>query len=234
MIPSNRWFPSGLPARAAWYENFADQFAVVGTSLGFTANEISSVTNDNDVFQFLADAAVTIKAYEKAIQQYREIITEQDIGDPSPQFPANPALVLPASVDTGMFERLIKLVERIRAAPNYTNETGALLGILPTQSDSLIPAEVKPAIQTFAAESGYQFSVVVAGRGESDMWDVLILKKGATTWQTVKTAVGKSVDVTITPTTAGEAEQVQVRVQLKKSNQNYGLPSDIVYVTVNP
>jgi len=66
------------------------------------------------------------------------------------------------------------------------------------------------------------------------MWDVLILKKGASGWQSVKTAVGKSVDVQITPNTPGEAEQIQVRVQLKKNNQNYGQPSDMVYVTVNP
>jgi len=234
MIPSQTWFPTNLPARAAWYKNFSEQFAVVGAGLGFTANEIGSVTNDNDVFQFLADAAVEIRAYEKAIQQYRVIITEEDIGNPNPQFPADPSLALPASIDTGMFERLAKLVERIRVAPNYTNETGALLGILSKTSDSIAPTDVKPTIQTFAAQSGYQFSVVVAGRGEADMWDVLILKKGASGWQSVKTAVGKSVDVILTPTTAGEAEQVQVRVQLKKSNANYGQPSDIVYVTINP
>ena len=234
MIPSHKWFPRILAERAAWYENFANQFADVAVSLDFTANDVNSVNNDNDVFQFLADATVEIDAYKKAIGQYRTIITEGDIGDPNPQFPANPALTLPASVDTGIFERLIKLVERIRAAPNYTDQIGALLGILPTASGSIVEGEVKPTIQTFAAQTGYQFSVVVTGRGESDMWDVLILKKGAGSWQSVKTAVGKSVDVVITPTTAGEAEQIQVRVQLKKNNQNYGQPSDMVYVTVNP
>jgi len=234
MIPSDRWFPTNLPARAAWYENFANQFAVVGASLGFTTNEISSMTNDNDVFQFLADAAVEIKAYEKAIQQYRVIITEYDIGEANPQFPANPALTLPATIDTGMFERLNKLVERIRVAPTYTNEVGALLGILSKPSDSISPSDVKPTIKTFAAETGYHFSIVVEGRKEADMWDVLILRKGAASWQNVKTATGKSVDIIITPTTPGEAEQIQVRVQLRKSNQNYGQPSDMVYVTVNP
>jgi len=40
--------------------------------------------------------------------------------------------------------------------------------------------------------------------------------------------------VSITPATPGDTEQMQVRVQLRKSNQNYGQPSDVVYVTVNP
>jgi len=108
------------------------------------------------------------------------------------------------------------------------------LGILPSQADSIAPSEVKPSIETFAAQTGYQFSFVVSNRGESDMWEVLILRKGTSSWQSVKTAVGKSVDVTLTPTAPGEAEQVQIRVQLRKNNQNYGQPSDMIYVTVNP
>ena len=50
----------------------------------------------------------------------------------------------------------------------------------------------------------------------------------------VKTASGKSIDVTIEPTAQGKPEQIQVRVQLKKNNADYGQPSDAVYVTVNP
>ena len=64
--------------------------------------------------------------------QYRKIITEGDIGDPTPEFPANPAFALPVVQPTGIFERLNNLVERIRVAPNYTAETGALLGIIPS------------------------------------------------------------------------------------------------------
>jgi hypothetical protein len=234
MIPSQTFFPTNLAARAAFYQNFSTQFTVLGVGLGFTAGDIASVNNDNDVFQFLAQAIVQIEAYENAIRQYRIIITEGDIGDATPQFPANPSLTLPASVMTGMFERLNDWVSRIRVAPGYTDEIGALLGILPSQSDSISPGDVKPTIQAFAAQGGYEFSVVVANRAESDMWDVEIRRAGQEKWNAVKTATGKSVDVEITPTTAGQPEQLQVRVQLKKKNDKYGQPSDAVYVTVNP
>jgi hypothetical protein len=49
-----------------------------------------------------------------------------------------------------------------------------------------------------------------------------------------ETCSGKSADISITPTTPGDAEQIQVRVQLRKSNADYGQPSDPAYVTVNP
>jgi len=160
MIPSQTWFPTNLAARAAWYENFATQFALIAVSLGFTTNDINSIANDNAVFQFLANAAVQLEAYITAIGKYRKIITEGDIGEPNPQFPANPSFTLPAIVYTGMFERLNKLRTRIMAAENYTDETGALLGILPKAPDSLVESEAKPQIETFAAQSGYHFSVV--------------------------------------------------------------------------
>jgi hypothetical protein len=234
MIPSQTWFPTNLAARAAWFQNFNDQFKLIGTGLGFTAGEIAAVDEDNAVFQFLADADVKAKAYGRAIGQFRTLLTEDDVGKPTPDFPGSLALAPPATVPAGLFERLAKLVDRIRVAPAFTNETGALLGILPRASGALGEADVKPSIEVTAAQTGYLFAVVVSNRGAADMWEVLLLKKGAAGWQSVKTATGKAVDVTVAPTTAGEAEQVQARVQLRKNNQNYGQPSAIEYVTVNP
>ena len=234
MIPSSRWFPSGLQDRAAWFQNFSTQFAAVAVSLGFTAADGTAVDKDNQIMQFLADSETQLKAYSKAVTQYRKLITEGDIGDPTPEFPANPAFALPVVQPTGIFERLNNLVERIRVAPNYTAETGALLGIIPTTSESIAPGDVKPSIHVFAAQTGYEFSVVAEKREKSDSWNVEIRRAGLEKWETVKTATGKSVNVVITPTTPDKPEQLQIRVQLLKNNENYGQSSDIVPVTVNP
>ena len=73
----------------------------------------------------------------------------------------------------------------------------------------------------------------MTGRADSNMWDVYILRKGGS-WTKQETCSGKSADITITPTIPGDAEQIQVRVQLRKSNADYGQPSDPAYATVNP
>jgi hypothetical protein len=65
------------------------------------------------------------------------------------------------------------------------------------------------------------------------MWDVYILRKGGS-WTKVDSASGKSADIHITSSVAGDAEQIQVRIQLRKNNADYGQPSDPAYVTVNP
>jgi len=110
MIPSNRWFPTTLAARGAWYANFATQFERIAVSLGFTAADITEVNNDNDVMQFVGQADTEVEAYEKAVRAYRKTVTEGDVGDATPDFPANPAFALPVVVPTGIFERLDKLV----------------------------------------------------------------------------------------------------------------------------
>lgn len=234
MILSKRWFPQGLPARALWMLNFATQFAAVALSLGFTQADIDVVENDNTVMQFLADIFNQAEAYKDAVRQYRVQITEYDIGKPTPQFPEATKFELPVVVPTGIFERIDRLRTKIMAADGYTDEIGALLKILP-QSDSKIPeGEVLPTIKCFPAKINYTFSIVVADRAEADMWDVYILRKGAANWTKAGTFTGKSADIVIEPTTPGEAEQIQVRVQLRRKNQNYGDPSQVEYVTVSP
>lgn len=234
MLLSSTWFPSNLAARAAWFLNFYTQFAIVAPSLGFKDADIEAVKNDNAVMQFLADIFNQIKAYEEAVRQFRIIITEKDIGDPTPAFPANPAFALPVVIPTGLFERLNKLRTQITAADNYTDEIGALLGILPKAKPSLSPGDVKPSIEASGAQTGHLFTIIVKDRGDADMWDVFIQRKGESGWTSVGRFTGRSADITVTPTTPGDSERFNVRVQLRKSNANYGQVSDIVQVTVNP
>ncbi|MDM7922509.1 MAG: hypothetical protein QUS14_09445 [Pyrinomonadaceae bacterium] len=92
---------------------------------------------------------------------------------------------------------------------------------------------MKPEIEVFASASNYLFSVVVSNRGEASMWDIYILRKNGT-WTKTDSATGKSADVNIAPSAIGDPEQIQVRVQLRKGNEDYGIVSDPVYVTVNP
>ena len=96
------------------------------------------------------------------------------------------------------------------------------------------PDSVTPTVQAFGAKTGYHAAIVVSDRGEANAWDVYALRKGTANWTFLITATGKSVDVHFDPLAPGDPEQMQIRVQLKKNNQNYGEPSDPVYLTINP
>lgn len=233
MIPSFRWFPYGLAARAAWFLNFFNKFSQVATSLGFTAADVTAVENDNQVMQFLSDTVVQLEAYEEAVKQYRIVITEQPIGKNTPEFPANPSFTLPIEVPTGIFERLNDLVDRIRVAPGYTDEIGALLGILPSSPDKPAPETLKPVATIVPAFGGYKFTVHATRMG-MPAYKAQIRRMDSEAWTDAGFSTTADLEVTVQPTVAGQTERLQVRVILLKNNQPVGEPSDAVYVTVNP
>lgn len=232
MIPNRRWFPQTLPERSAWYAIFAAQFSDVALSLGFTAADVTVVDADHALLQSIAAISMELDTYAAAVRQYRIIVTEGDIGDPTPAFPAMPGYVIAAAVPTGLFERLDNLVKRIRVAPNYTNEIGALLGIMTSPTPSPEP-EPKPAIKASESFSVYKFSLNCTRMGYN-AFKVQIQRSNSDTWQDAAFATSNPCEITVTPTTAGQPERIMVRAVLLEKNEPIGQPSDPTYVTVNP
>ncbi|HEX9961410.1 MAG TPA: hypothetical protein VGB00_10790 [Pyrinomonadaceae bacterium] len=233
MVPSKRWFPFSLAERAAWFQNFAEQFAAIAVSLGFTAADVAKVNDDNAMMQFLAGLKNTLKAIDDAVRKFRDIVTEGDIGDAPPQFPVWELPEPPVTVVTGIFERLDRLVDKIRAADNYTDEIGALLGILPSKGDSIADGELKAMAKVAPAFSAYTFSVTTSKMG-ADGFKVQIRRAGSETWTDAAFGTSSPLAVTIQPTTPGQPEQIQARVILLRKNTPAGQPSDAVSITVNP
>jgi len=144
-----RFFPGSLQEQAAWYSNFSIQFALVAAVLGL-ADEMRSVTADAAVIQKLANVAVQLKAYRNAVLQFRTTILTGSLGAPVPEFPALPSYGTPEVVSVGMFERLDILIKKIRLSAAYTEEIGALLGIIPANRPVPPPADLQPDIKIAA------------------------------------------------------------------------------------
>jgi hypothetical protein len=229
-----KWLPRTLEGLAPWFANFAFKFAGYYTSLGFVAADLAQVENDSVMVQWLLDAQHGAQTNLDAFRAYRDETLYGEKGDPTPVEPPAALPPMPAATTTEILERLSLLVERIQLADNYTEAIGEALGIIAAPGDSLSPDNVKPTIQTYPAQTGYEFAVIVSGRGDADMLNVEIRRMNQETWTTVKSGTGKGVDVTITPTTAGQPEKIEVRVQLLRKNEPYGQPSDPAYVTVTP
>ena len=209
MIPSTKWFPLSLEDRAAWFASFATNFSNVAVvPLGFTIADTNAVNDDNDIMQFLLGANSAIEAYKDAARQYRLIITEGDIGDPTPLFPAGIAPAVGTPVATGIYQRLIELVDRIRAAPAYTNEIGALLGILPQSAPA--PEEDVPPVLKAEALPGNIVSVKFV-RGRSDGIAVERQLDNETEWASVGNYLKSHVELNIPSGTNNLPRAVRVR-----------------------
>jgi hypothetical protein len=211
MTPSHKWFPSSLQERSVWFANFASKFSTVGVSLGFTEAELTAVENDSSVVQFLAFTAGELANFRAAVKQYRDIITEGEIGDPTPAFPANVSFVLPSVVPTGIFERLDNLVKRIRVAPAYTNEIGALLGIIPAAPAPQPESGLKPNLNVTAMPGNVVEVKFVRGNTEGVVMEMKI--DNAETWSDAGRYFSSPVNLTIPENPAKLPRAVQIRAR---------------------
>lgn len=206
--------------------------ATYTADVGATPAEIADIAADLANLEYADDYADIVDGNKKTVFQIKQALFNGDSKASIPDYPAFSAGTLPSPAKPGAYQRFMERGKRWKTAPGWTPEIGTALGYdgAPPKPD---PNTVKPTIEVFAAASGYQFSIVVSNRGEATMWDVYTLKKGGT-WTKTDSATGKSADIIIPPNLAGDPEQLQVRVQLRKANEDYGIVSDPAYVTVNP
>lgn len=203
------------------------------SQVGASDTDINAVNEAAANLEYVLDYAALIEANKKTVNKIKQEVFNGKTDEPVSAFPAFPAGAPPHDMVAGLLDLANKRNRRFKAADGYTKEIGIALGI-DGDAPSISPGSVKPTLEAFPAQNGYMFSVIVGNRGDSDSADVEIRRAGSETWTVAKTFTGKSVDVTVTPTTPGQPEQLQVRIQLRKKNEDYGQTSDAVSVTVNP
>ncbi len=208
--------------------------ATYQTEVGATAADITFVAHAVNNLEYLRDYSEAVDAFKKGVFQMKQTAFNGDVNEVIGPFPVVAAGASPTPLDAGYLERVNILIRRFKLGPGYNQDIGVALGF--ESKGVTIPdsSTVKPTVEAFAAQTGYVASVVVGNRANSDQWEVQASPATAPSWHAVKTATGKSTDVTFTPSTPGQPQQFQIRIQLKRNNQDYGQLSDIVTVTVNP
>lgn len=231
-IPSKGWFPTTLQDRAAWFQNFRDQFSALAAALGFAPADVTAVDNDNSAFQWLAATAVTVESFSQGMTAYRKLITEGDIGEPAAVVPAPPVFALVPTVDPGIFERLIALVERIRVAPNYSPEEGELLGIIPAASSSIAPDDLQPSLKAKAMPANVVMVEFVRGKTQGIAIETKVDNDAA--WSTAGSFFKSPAQLTIAASPGNLPRAVQIRARYLQDNTPVGLLSDTVNVVTTP
>ena len=228
------WYPHNAEDMAAWWANFnlrRPEFAAKYTILTTEEDALEAAAA---WVEYWVSTRHTFDDMSKQLTAYFATISGND---PTLDPPKAITWTLPAGTPAEIPPGLEKFIRDIRRevvnASNYAKADGEALGFESASAPKPNPDLVKPEIKVFAAASGYHFSVVVSDRGEANMWDVYVQRKSGG-WVKTDSATGKSADIHVTPSSPGDAEQIQVRVQLRKANADYGQVSDPAYVTVNP
>lgn len=201
--------------------------------IGATAEDIAEITRDKTILQYADNRANVVEAGKKTTNGIKDHIFNGDESVAVVPYPVLPNEEPPVELVGGCLQRFRARNKRFKAAKGYTKEIGDAIGTEET-ADRVTPEAVIPTLIATAGRSGYLVAVIVGNRGESAMWKVFARRSGSEARQEVASGTGKTAEFNITPTTAGQAEKVELTVRLYKNNQPYGQESDSVYITVSP
>lgn len=225
------WLPTPLQDRAAWFQNFAEKFAEVATTLSFTPADVTQVEDDNEAFQFVAAATVEVDAYASAFRAYRANVLDENGGRPV-MFPADPTLTPPATVSAGIYARLDELVKRVRVSPAYTTEIGALLQILPPVTTRPSPDDMQPAIKVTTLPGSVLNVKFVRGRTDGVVVEMKL--DNSETWTPAGRFVTSPAELVIPDNPGNLPRSVQLRARFMERNAAVGQFSDIVSAVTQP
>lgn len=228
------WYVKSADGLGPWWANFILRRAEFEAKYPILATLKVELNAIGAWVDYWVEARHVFDELSKQQTSYFNSITGNDSSlDPPAEITWTMPPGKPAEVPPG-FEKTIRDVRReVVGLKNYAKADGEALGFEATAPQAANPVTVKPSIQVFAAAHDYGVTIVVTGREGAIMWDVYVIRKGGNRTK-LTTGEGKSADVIIVPTVPGDAEQVQLEIQLRKNNLDFGQPSNPVYVTINP
>lgn len=232
MNPSKRWFPTTFPERVAWYRNFSRHFVNIGPSLGFSPAEIAQIEADHEMMEFLAVGVLQYERFMTALREFRKTVTENREGSTQAFFPLIPSATPPAGFSTGLYDRLIRTVTRIRAAPGFTDETAALLGLRPSYSSRETELQEAPTIKASAMPRSRV--LVKFFRGAADGIDIEAQLDGSREWHHVGRFLVSPAEFAVQPSEAGTPRVVRLRARYIKGNTARGDFSTTASVVTAP
>lgn len=203
------------------------------TEIGATEADIAEITRDKAILREVIDRWIVVEAGKKATNSIKNHVFNGDENVAVADYPVLPNDAPTIAYLGGCLQRFRARNRRFKAAKGYAETIGIAIGI-EESSDSISPESVKATLDATAARTGYLVAVVVGNRAESAMWKIFGRRMNSEKLEEIASGTGKSADITIAPTIAGQPEKIELTAQLYKNNKPYGQPSDGVTVTVSP
>lgn len=141
---SASYIPLADADRVVWLNNFSNRIGQYAVSLGLVPAEISSIENDAQMFSYSVMLQNTAHQYWIAVAGLKNQLLSSPQQVPAPALPAMPSAgIPPAPVNSGIFNRIILLVNRIKQSGAYTPTMGQDLNIIAPVS-TITPNDMIP------------------------------------------------------------------------------------------
>ena len=223
------YIPNGDADKGIWFGNFGSKLPTYAPVVGITAAEVTAIQKDALMYQYILNMLENYKQSVNNITSYKNLLKhavgQQHLG----AIPVAPTLAAaPATVPEGVFDRVSKLVKRIKASTNYTEAMGNDLGIIaPTQTFD--PNSLQPDLKA-NLDAGRPH--IKCSKGYADAIDLYVDRKDGAGFVLIGRLLKLDyIDVVSLPTNTVLAEW-DYKAMYVIGNSNVGLMSSLVSVVV--
>jgi len=235
---SSDWMAPTLGGKALMFQAVAANLDGVAAALGMTNAQKQRALDMAAQFLNGYEFRSQVTAWDDAVGTWFEQMMNGDgngnTGGPMADPPPPPTFTDSANQMYGVIKEFRKEREMWLTLPGWTKSIGELLMVVKPESQNIVPAEISPSLKATAGQSNFEVALVVGDRGGMLMFDVDIRRKGGD-WTHQAALGGKGATITVTPTTPGEPEVIDIRVRMRdKNNQPVGNVSETRTVTINP
>lgn len=221
---------------ALWLTSFSTTFAMHATALGFTAADVSAVSADAAMLNYVVGELLpTYKSAFQARTAFKNRMMSGPVTAAAAPLPPLPATgTAPAAVPPGILPRLRNLVQRIQLSPGYTAEIGLDLGITEPGGGGSPSPDSPPKPSVKARSTGPGTVQIDFSKERFDGVLVESLREGDDGWQPLGLDSYSPYIDDRPPKVAGKPETRQYRVRYMLRDQPTGEWSDIVTTTFVP
>lgn len=162
---STSYLPVSDADRVVWLNTFSSRIGQYASSLGLTAGEVTGVQNDASMFAYVVQLTEAGHQYWSAIAGLKKSLRSSPQQSTAPVLPSSPSAgTPPAAVRSGIFNRIVLLVARIKQNSVYTTTMGQDLNIIPPVV-TVNPNDLLPDL-TIRLQSGHP--LLKWKKGEAD------------------------------------------------------------------
>lgn len=223
------YLPNSDADKLMWLHNFSSKIGTYAGSLGITEMEVESINKDRAFYDYIINAIESYKQSLNCFIGYKNAIIHssdrQELG-PLPSLPDLPPA--PEGINKGVFDRIGKIVHRIKSSVNYSNTIGQDLGIVAANS-RVDHSELRPKLK-IRLDAGRPF--IKSTKGIADGIDLYVNRNDGNNFVLLgRLFKAEYIDKTILPASTPLAEW-EYKAMYVIGNDNVGLMSSVASVVV--
>ena len=231
MLEDKDWYPGRLEDRVAWHARLDERARDFAAKYGWDADLLAAIRADRLWIEHWHNEQVEHEATGRQLTKYIHVIGGNKTDADVPQKPKfNNSDDAPPEVPPGIEARTRALRRETVGRTYYSEADGLALGFEKLPADEPDRSQLAPELKIKTLDN-YRLEVAFSKQG---MGAVRFEVRRAGSWMPLGDKASSPAVLTVTPTTAGEAEKIELRAVFLKDYEPVGVYSPIYTALIAP